>query len=94
MRTILAIYEIDRQFGGPEEGGWWYDCGTFVRAVGFYRDEQTAYRIAARANALLDRLQRRGPQVDSVIYEGGRHRVIAFTGLPPAYFPAERPRYE
>lgn len=33
MRSILAFYEIDRIYGGPEEGGWWYDSGTFVRAI-------------------------------------------------------------
>jgi len=26
----LAIDEIDRSYGGPEEGGWWYDSGTVV----------------------------------------------------------------
>ena len=24
----VAIYLIDRAYGGPEEGGWYYDCGT------------------------------------------------------------------
>lgn len=33
MRSILAFYEIDRSYGGPEEGGWYFDSGTFVRAM-------------------------------------------------------------
>ena len=23
----VAIYETNRAYGGPEEGGWWFDCG-------------------------------------------------------------------
>ncbi len=22
MRSIVAFYEVDREYGGPEEGGW------------------------------------------------------------------------
>lgn len=36
MRSIVAFYEVDREYGGPEEGGWHYNTGRFVRAIGFY----------------------------------------------------------
>lgn len=26
----VAIYLVDRAYGGPEEGGWWYTCGERV----------------------------------------------------------------
>lgn len=58
MAHVLAIYEIDRAYGGPEEGGWWYDCGQLVRIIGTARTSTRAYQLAARANRLLDRLQR------------------------------------
>ena len=29
----LAVYEIDRAYGGPEEGGWWFDTGRLVACV-------------------------------------------------------------
>lgn len=29
----VAIYLCDRAYGGPEEGGWWYDCGERVDHV-------------------------------------------------------------
>lgn len=94
MRSILAFYEIDREYGGPEEGGWWFDSGTFVRAIGIYFDDESAVRAMRRANRLLERLQRHKPQVESCLYDGGRHRAYTFTGLPPERFPAMRPRYE
>jgi hypothetical protein len=93
MRTILAFYDTDRAYGGPEEGGWWYDTGTFVRVVGLYFDEAAAIRAQQRANRLLDRLQRHRTPVSSVNYTGGRHRAFVFTGLPPASFPEVRPSY-
>jgi len=93
MRSILAFYEIDREYGGPEEGGWYFDSGTFVRAIGLYFDDESAVRAMRRANRLLERLQRHRPSVESVLYDGGRHRAYTFTGLPPERFPADRPRY-
>ncbi|AYO75796.1 MULTISPECIES: hypothetical protein [Sphingomonadaceae] len=93
MRSILAFYEIDRAYGGPEEGGWFYDTGTFVRAIALHFDERTAIDAMHRANRLLARLQRHRTPVSSVTYSGGRYRAFVFSGLPPARFPAERPRY-
>lgn len=93
MRTILAFYDTDREYGGPEEGGWWYDTGTFVRVIGLYFDEAEAIRAQQRANRLLERLQRHRTPVSSITYTGGRHRALAFTGLPPADFPEVRPTY-
>lgn len=23
----VTVFKVDRAYGGPEEGGWWYDCG-------------------------------------------------------------------
>ena len=48
----IALYLVDRRWGGPEEGGWWFDCGTLAdtEALGM-RDATprvfTATQIAA-----------------------------------------------
>ena len=70
-----------------------YDTGTFVRAIALHFDERTAIDAMHRANRLLARLQRHRTPVSSVTYSGGRYRAFVFSGLPPARFPAERPRY-
>lgn len=95
MPYILAIYEMDRQYGGPEEGGWYYDCGVFERLIvrRFPRAEE-AYAAANRCNTLLDKLQKSKRPVGSVIYGGGRHTVRVCEGLPEPYYPRERPYYE
>lgn len=30
-RYYVNEYMVNQSYGGPEEGGWWYDVGTFVR---------------------------------------------------------------
>jgi len=38
MTVYLNTYETWEAYGGPEEGGWWFTCGTPVQSV-FYSDE-------------------------------------------------------
>lgn len=90
MRSILALYEIDFEYGGPEEGGWYHDTGTFVRAIAIHFDDTTAITAQRRANRLLERLQRHRTPIASPAYVGGRYRALTFTGLPPARFSVKR----
>ncbi|MGE4404402.1 hypothetical protein [Pseudomonas sp.] len=94
MAHVLAIYEVDRAWGGPEEGGWWFDCGTLVRIVRVVGSADRAASVALRANRLLERLQRAKRPVSSIAYEGGRHCVLAFEDIAPPAYPAVTPRYE
>ena len=93
-RHVVALYEIDRRYGGPEEGGWWYDCGELRRVLRVAFSEEAAHAAAARANRLMDRLQRGKPRVSSVAYEGGRHRACVFAGTAPQWFREAQPRRE
>jgi hypothetical protein len=33
MSYWVAVYETGREYGGPEEGGWWYDTGRLVASA-------------------------------------------------------------
>lgn len=33
MAVYLNTYETYQAYGGPEEGGWWYQCGEPVQSV-------------------------------------------------------------
>jgi hypothetical protein len=94
MAYVLAIYEVDRAYGGPEEGGWWYDTGELVRTIKVVANEDEAYRLARRAIGLLDHLQRRKRSVSSVLYSGGRHTVHVYKDVAPSRFPESTPHYE
>ena len=94
MRYILAFYELDRAFGGAEEGGWWFDTGTLVRLHTVERDGARAAARSARANRLLDRLQQGSRSLSSVLYSGGRYRMCVFEHSAPPHFPQNVPHYE
>lgn len=91
---IVAWYEIDRAYGGPEEGGWWYDCGYLVRAFRALPSREAAYAEARRANGLMQRLQRNHRSVGSVVYDGGRFEARVYQRTAPQHFPERRPVYE
>src|SRR3546814_21082377 len=94
MRYIIALYEIDRAYGGAEEGGWWYDTGELARLLALAPTAARAIQLADRANRLLERLQRHRRRVDSVLYDGGRYTAIVFEWTAPPAFPEVRPRSE
>ena len=93
-RFVVALYEIDRAYGGPEEGGWWYDTGDLCRVVAVSPTEARACELAQRANRLLHRLQRGARDVSSMAYAGGRHQACVFDAAAPPRFPETRPYYE
>lgn len=93
-RYVVAFYELDRRYGGPEEGGWWYDCGNLVRLYKVFRTQEAARKACIRANDLLHRIQRNKRSLGSVLYNGGRYCAQMYTGNAPQYFPAARPYYE
>lgn len=33
LYVTVAVYEMTRAYGGPEEGGWYYDQGTLLRGT-------------------------------------------------------------
>lgn len=93
MRYVVALYEVDLAFGGPEEGGWWYQTGRLTRLLRLCPTEACAVAVAARANALLERLQRHRRPVSSAAYGGGRYAAIVHERIAPERFPATQPRY-
>ena len=94
----VAVYDCDKSFGGPEEGGWWFDCGTrcddYVPTI--HLTVEDARKAAREMQEELDN----GPNND-----GGNHdlssvcctgRLMAYVEdeYPAKYFPEVRPHYE
>ena len=62
-RVQISVYAVDRHYGGPEEGGWYYDVYRFTgvservsiaeievakaRLAAMYQDEQPRYPISS-----------------------------------------------
>jgi hypothetical protein len=78
--SVAAYYETERQYGGPEEGGWWYDTWEII--PGTLREFQPG--DFPQIQEYVDMLKRR-PEVD---------RVFLQMEKPSAReLPEERPRY-
>jgi hypothetical protein len=93
-RYFAGFYRVDMAYGGPEEGGWYYDVGQLERPLKVFPSEEAAYEFANRANRLLDHLQRHKRPVSSAAYDGDRHYVEVYPDALPAYYPTETPHYE
>ena len=37
-------YSLNRAYGGPEEGGWWYDTGRSIRCHGTWPTREAAVK--------------------------------------------------
>jgi hypothetical protein len=103
----VAIYLTDRRYGGPEEGGWWYDVGERVDDVldGMPPDsvakvfsgeasEEEAEQHAALLNGLLGQSVNVGRRsIDSVL-STGRYVAEVRECWPEKNYPKEKPHYE
>jgi hypothetical protein len=94
---LVSVFLVDRAWGGPEEGGWWYDCGELVRTVKTFPSRERAYAYNRRLNHRL-RSRVLGPnegrrELSSVLSDG-EYQSRVHVGTVPAYFPETRPHYE
>ncbi len=103
MRSV-AVYLTQRAYGGPEEGGWYYDSGELCTdpaltafGVTFTEGhEDRARTMALEVQAHLDRDWNVGDNARGIssVLSAGRFEAHVHDGWPPLAYPAERPRYE
>ena len=86
-------YRTDRAYGGPEEGGWWYDTGEFVRCLGVHLDRNAAEQQRNSLTGDLDN-RRQGLHSPGSVLSEGDWPDIWIEEHPGANFPTESPRYE
>ncbi len=89
----VCVYLVDRAYGGPEEGGWYYNYGIPQLKPNSLQTGSKSY--AQYYLSFLEEwcrvrnLQR--PSIYSVLSEG-RYEAVLSTE-PPAPYPAEKPIY-
>lgn len=84
----VNVYELDRHYGGPEEGGWWYDSGEPILSAPFSNEKEAA----AYQESLYEKYPRTHKS-SSVIYSGGDYAVWIEDQFA-VRFPEETPHYE
>lgn len=100
----VAIYLVDQAYGGPEEGGWWYQCGERQDALLYpllpghmltvHASEENAIEQATILQGLLDKHLNTGRRPISSVLSEGMYNAQVHNGHPPAHYPERKPRYE
>lgn len=104
----VAIYLVDKAYGGPEEGGWYYDYGIrqdvnlsteFPELKEFgvpaiFPNEERAIAWMENANHWLDQTANKGRREISSVLSTGRYRAEVHENYPPHHWPETRPHYE
>lgn len=50
-RLAIVVYELDRAYGGPEEGGWYYTAYSVVKSETIDNDDETIGEMFERAQS-------------------------------------------
>jgi len=92
----VSIHMVDRAYGGPEEGGWWFDYGepdhAYFRKTKLFETKDEAYSYAKTLDHMIEELNKGRPSISSMASEG-QYRVIVQEGYPHSW-PEQRPHYE
>lgn len=94
MSYVVGVYLCDRAYGGPEEGGWWYNTGELVRTVKVFRNEDKAIEFCQRMNRLLNVTINKGRREISSVLSEGRFYAEIHDDYAPRFYPETRPHYE
>jgi hypothetical protein len=90
-KHYVNAYENGRAYGGPEEGGWWYDWLEPIASVRVYTTDQAldTYELFSK---LYDDLYDGDTPISSVTHDADL--VIYMEDEPAEHYPKETPRYE
>lgn len=91
----FATYVEHQAYGGPEEGGWWYDRAYLmdVQRVSAGRLRQLATEVAQEVAGYNAEHGDRG-RYESATGQGSRMFFAVSKSEPKLAIPEERPRYE
>ena len=100
----VAVYLVQLEWDGPEEGGWWFEEASLVTAPDIYAElgampacrlsEAEAETVAAEMRTGLPALNEGRPPLSSTLSYGLYDvRVVRANTLPPC-IPGNPPRYE
>jgi hypothetical protein len=98
-RFVVSVQEMDQHYGGPEEGGWYYDvtapAAEFRSFTRVFKSNRKAWRYCNRLHETVVVRNNTGMrEVWSAAYNGGRVRAMVQKGEQPRHTPTRRPYYE
>lgn len=81
----VSKYEVTRNYGGPEEGGWWYDLRKFIEVNSTHPTRDQASIIASELNA---KARADNQQADGARYQG---RYSVANNIDTVYYVEDNP---
>lgn len=99
MLYFVHKYQIRLEYGGPEEGGWWYEKGWPAKGwrSPSFTNEEEAYETCRRFNAgeKVRVKEEEDYEVTSVLAYRSRHYTYTVSDSPVMEeYPQSRPHYE
>ena len=85
--VYVNVYLVHRAYGGPEEGGWWYDAGELV-------ETRTCSNTELLIKEMVDELTKDYDADKPRYHYNGTWATVRVEERPSCDFPATRPRYE
>ena len=94
MMRYVNVYEVNRHYGGPEEGGWWYDSGEPILSIRVRGKD--AGEVEACELILLEDLKRAYPDGGNrySMAPGDTDYQVVIEEHEGREWPEERPHYE
>ena len=77
--TVVTVHEIWQQYGGPEEGGWYFQCGEPIENICIFSKTQSVRELLRLHAKYEDEEGEYDIRLDQKYAE---------------YYPSERPHYE
>jgi hypothetical protein len=90
----VSEYHVSRHYGGPEEGGWWYDWDSYQRTICLASSPGDAQMIARALNEESKREKRDSGEHDRFSAIGSDDVVYFTEDTPGEYQTKEHPHYE
>ena len=93
VKYYVNEYEVDRIYGGPEEGGWWYNTGKYIKCHGIFNSNMAAKRYRESLSKYIkDKNEYKHPP--SSVLSVGDWTDIIIEEHEGKHFPERTPRYE
>ena len=90
-RIYVNTYLQDRVYGGPEEGGWWFDTKKPVQSVRCASEEEAENLEVERSEWCYRENKERNSDINSVASEG--KYVVFVEDHPARLYPDGKPEY-
>ena len=87
----VNVYLIDKSYGGPEEGGWWFDTGEIIRIIPC-SSKKKAHRTMRLVELVVTKFNEGRRPISSVLSKGVLEAIISQS--PGQNYPSQRPHYE